>query len=371
MKPSTQTFFTDLAGMMPMDPEEMTPEEEIKAKKIDGMSAGTFTDMWGSEWTYKVDDLPAYVANTNRALESTRDSSGQIVGFPIDSMNHNHGAAVGWITGVSLAAGRPVIEFDVRWNWAGMDTIAADEMRYFSPSIDVGKMVIVGGSLTNWPATRTDDHQILLRPVELSSQMFSLDAPKIETGESFWTRLKELVSGLLKPAQTPTPEGETSMPEELTVVTPPAVVDLSSPEIAQLIDARAEERATAMLAQREHAANIISLSARLIGGTSDVPRGLPVAQEELTAFLSALPADQYPKAEAILSRILHAGLVNYQEQGHSRELQGTKELPDVIRPMLRSWLKAGKELSEFFQVNSVELGAQSDYNLTDFVSKEK
>jgi hypothetical protein len=365
MKPTTQTFFTDLAGQMITTGDA---EAAYQPRKIDGMSAGTFTDMWGQEWIYKTEDLPAYVANTNRALESTRDSAGQIVGFPIDASNHNHGSAAGWIVGVSLAADRAVIELDVRWNWAGASAVGSDEMRYFSPSIDVVHQVIVGGSLTNWPATRTDDHQILLRPVELSQQLFTLDAPAFEAGPSFWDRMTDLITGLFKPVQTP--KGD-SMPD-VTVPAPeapPAVVDLASPEITQLIEARAEERATAILAQREHAAHVAHLATRLIGGSADTPHGLPVDQTELQTFLASLSTAQYAQAESLLTRIAATGLVDFSEHGHSRTVQGGAELPEPIKPLLRKWIEKGHSIPDFFQANAVELGAQSDYNLTEFQTK--
>ena len=142
---------------------------------FDGMAAGTFVDMYGRKTTFEPGELGAYVTNTKRALESTRDGAGQIVGFPVDSLNHDNKQAAGWITDVNLAFGRDIIEFTARWNDMGKDLIGRDVMRYFSPTVDVANKVILGGSLTNWPATRTADHQLLLKPVELSAQMSTYD----------------------------------------------------------------------------------------------------------------------------------------------------------------------------------------------------
>ena len=44
-------------------------------------------------------------------------------------------------------------------------------MRFFSSTIDLGRMTILGGSLTNWPATRdVKSGRTLLRPIELSME---------------------------------------------------------------------------------------------------------------------------------------------------------------------------------------------------------
>ncbi len=169
------------------------------------------------------------------------------------------------------------------------------------------------------------------------------------------------------------------MPENITLSVPDAVleysspatvVDLSSPDMQLIINQRAAERASSILAERQHAAEIVNLATRLIGGTPEQPTGLPVAHDRLTAFLQALPADLYPEAEAILSAAATRDPIQYNEIGHSRAVQGTQPLPDAMKPALKAWLAAGSSLDEFFEANSVELGAMADYNLTEYVGKD-
>ena len=68
------------------------------------MAAGAFTDMWGREFEILPEDMQTYAVNTAFAIESTRDSKGDVVGLPISSMNHENREAAGWITGVELSA---------------------------------------------------------------------------------------------------------------------------------------------------------------------------------------------------------------------------------------------------------------------------
>ena len=356
---------------------------------FDGMAAGTFVDMYGRKTTFEPGELGAYVTNTKRALESTKDGAGQIVGFPIDAMNHDNKQAAGWITDVNLAFGRDIIEFSARWNDMGKDLIGRDVMRYFSPSIDISNKVILGGSLTNWPATRTADHQLLLKPVELSAQMSTYDDsanPLVMLGNvmsQMITELKSVLSGRQSPEIETAQEGE-SMTEETTTTTEapvaevvtlaaatiPAVVDLSSPDVMKLINERAETRAAALLAEREQKAHIAQLATRLTGGTTEKPIGLTVGHDRIVSFLSALPAELLPEAEAILVNAAEQAPIHFEEVGHSRVLQGTTQLPENIKPALSAWLGRGLSLEGFFETNSVELGVMSDYNLTEFSNKE-
>ena len=356
---------------------------------FDGMAAGTFVDMYGRKTTFEPGELGAYVTNTKRALESTKDGAGQIVGFPIDALNHDNKQAAGWITDVNLAFGRDIIEFTARWNDMGKDLIGRDVMRYFSPSIDISNKVILGGSLTNWPATRTADHQLLLKPVELSAQMSTYDDsanPLVMLGNvmsQMITELKSVLSGRQSPEIETAQEGESMIDETTTTTeaqpaevvtlaaaTIPAVVDLSSPDVMKLINERAETRAAALLAEREQKAHIAQLATRLTGGTPEKPIGLTVGHDRIVSFLSALPAELISEAEAILlSAAEHA--VSFEEIGHSRVLQGTTQLPETIKPVLASWLARGLSLEKFFETNSVELGVMSDYNLTEFISNKE
>lgn len=139
------------------------------AKPFDGMAAGSFTDMRGRKVEFDAADLPEWVANTREAIASTADDTGAIVGLPIDQRGHYHDEdAAGWIVDVNLSADGQKIRFTPRWTETGLRLIGQNLQRFFSPTVDPENRVIAGGSLTNWPATRTKKGKILLKPVELS-----------------------------------------------------------------------------------------------------------------------------------------------------------------------------------------------------------
>ena len=144
-------------------------------RKFDGMASGSFVDMRGKEVSFTKSELKEYMRNTQNILESTRSAKGELVGLPIDENNHDHNGGAGWIVGLSLDQKRGIIEFAANWTERGVELIGKNMRRYFSPTIDISNKVILGGSLTNWPATRTQQGRMLLRPVELSTGMFAVE----------------------------------------------------------------------------------------------------------------------------------------------------------------------------------------------------
>jgi hypothetical protein len=138
------------------------------AAPFDGMAVGDFVDMYGRSISIKREELEQYVANTKANLGATRDAAGNIVGLPIDTLNHDKGIAAGWIVDVSIAEGRDVLTFAPRWNETGRALIMGDELRYFSPTFDPRNKVILGGSLTNWPATKDAKEKRLLKPISMA-----------------------------------------------------------------------------------------------------------------------------------------------------------------------------------------------------------
>ena len=332
-------------------------------KTMDGMSAGTFTDMYGREFTFLAEELPVYVAKTKLALESTKDSTGNVVGFPIDTYDHVNGLAAGWIVDVNMSDdGRNIVQITPRWTGLGTNAIEADTMRYFSPSIDNVQQVIVGGSLTNWPATRTQDHQILLHPVELSASLLTPDAPEKQYF-NLLSSLRSLYNELRgKPVQPePEPQGEI-MPEPTAPVS--AVVNLSDPVVMAAIESRVAELTTARLAEAERLNGVKAFVASLSEKTPTIDA------EGLTAFLSSLTPEAAAKGMEIIKSTVTAEHIDFTEHGHGRQVNRSQPLPDSLKPIMLSWLKDGRTKAEFFQINAVELGNMEDYNLTEFVEKE-
>jgi len=143
--------------------------QQTGAKPFDGMAVGTFWDMRGIKAVFKQERLPYFLKNTKASILSTMDSNGYVVGLPIDPRGHYHDEnSAGWIVDVEMDPNGEKIKFYPRWTELGIELIGTDSQRFFSPTVDLENEVIMGGSLTNWPATRSPKGEILLKPVELS-----------------------------------------------------------------------------------------------------------------------------------------------------------------------------------------------------------
>jgi len=427
-------------------------------KPFDCMAAGDFVDMYGRATVIKREDLATFVVNTQRNIAATRAEGGEVVGLPIDWMNHNHGEAAGWIVDVALAGdGRDVILCTPRWNEMGRELIGKDTVRYFSPEFDPRAKCIVGGSLTNWPATRTREQKILLRPIALSQlsaiqvdesldervgkirgafrdftnswyvyavevfdgyliardedegKLYKVGFQEVEGGLTFddrtvWVEVKQtyieaamslfrdifnrVFSGLSKNQDQPAaPEVEEDPAEDpgsnsTTEVSMTDVSQLSKEErqallsqltsgselpaeLATLIDQRANERVSALLAVEQRKRDTAVLASRLVGGTAEAPRGLPVDKTELADFLLSLSPEQAEKATALLGKIQANGLVDFAERGHSREVSGTHELPAEYAAKLDNGELSLADLSN----PVLALGDLSQYNLSRWKEK--
>lgn len=389
-------------------------------RPFDGMAIGSFTDMWGRTVEFKREEMPEYLRNTQLALESTRDSNGEIVGLPIDGMNHNNREAAGWIVGVAMTETADRLLFTPRWTQMGVDLISGDLMRFFSPAIDVEHKVVAGGSLTNWPATRTKAGQILLRPVELSEGLFEVESAPIS---AVLEEIRSLFRNAFSREAAPSSKGEGAAPgvsekpgviememtqEELTaairaVVTESlaALPSKSAPAKAETTDlsafldmegltdtAKAQRKAELKgqleairkQAEMEYRSELVrlefenrmsELSQDLVSGSDRAPRGLRVSADELKEHLLKLNADEAKWWGEMLTDTVEKGFVEFSEMGHGRTLQGTRLLPGVIADQLKKWLASGQSLADFFTVNAVELGAMADYNLAEYQPKEK
>lgn len=151
---------------------ELQADDVDDGKLFDGFTHGEFVDMRGRNIIVEADEIEPYFTNTKSAIEATRSESGEIVGLPIDITDHDKGDAAGWIVGAELenVDDLEMIRFSARWTDIGRDVIENDLRRFFSATFDTQEQVILGGSLTNWPASRDEEGHVLLRPVELSER---------------------------------------------------------------------------------------------------------------------------------------------------------------------------------------------------------
>lgn len=169
-KATTGFIFVDLADLTP-------------GKSFDGLLAGTFLDMNLREVPIPPEDLPEIVANTNALIEEKRTESGELVGLPIDEKSHNKGDAAGWIVGAELVG--DVLKIVPKWTELGIEKIGKGIQRFFSATLDLKNKVIIGGTLTNWPAIKS------LRPIELQEGIYKLQGELLDE-DSFQARIEKV-----------------------------------------------------------------------------------------------------------------------------------------------------------------------------------
>jgi hypothetical protein len=354
-----QSFsFTELSGDQLVEP--------LGLKYIDGLAAGTFVSMSGEEVTFTPTELQTYIANTQKIIESTRTESGEIVGLPIDKDKHDHAGGAGWIVGLELDQTRNVIRFLVNWTQEGIDLIKGNIRRFFSPSTNPENKVILGGSLTNWPATRLETGQILLRPVELSQSIKEIDMPK--TLEEMFVDLK---AGILEAlGRTPPVENQAPVQPASPETTSPTLRELlNTPEAIEELGQRASQLAQEAIQAEKRKLHAVEFAARISGGTREKPFGLKSKPNEIVALLLSLPEKQARAVEKILEDNLNSA-IDFAEHGFDSEGFIQKpQLPAAIKPYAQQWVNAGKPIKDFFAQNP-ELGSADNYNLVEFM-KEK
>jgi len=339
-------------------------ELEKPLSSFDGMAAGSFTDMRGKKVSFTPAMLESYIANTKEVIESTRTDKGELVGLPIDMDGHDHKGGAGWITGVSKDATRDILKFDVNWTEAGRQLIESNTRRFFSPTVDPSNKVVLGGSLTNWPATRDSLGRMLLKPIELSQNLQELDMQDnlmqvdlfkslLELGKDFLAELKGR-----KVEAAPEPTKENDMPE-LTLAE-----FMQTPEAIAELEQRAEARAAELLQAEQLKVKVLDFAKSITG---DKPVGLAIKADELAAAILALP--ETDKVIELLSKVYEAKVLDFSEKGHAGELHNKQAVPAEIKPFINKFIEAGKTAADFFTANP-ELGAAEDYDLAEF-TKEK
>lgn len=342
--------------------------------KIDGLAAMSGRDMWGNEFTVLPEELPDYIANTQRVLNSTKDSKGKVVGLPIDCENHDRMGGAGWIQSLELAEGRDVIIFGVEWTEEGLEKVGNNETRYFSPTFDTENKQILGGSLTNWPGSRKPNGQYLLRPVELSRSKSILSFTKenqmtVETVPEVKPAWFENAINELKAVFAP------KKPDQKPEPTAASVRELMESDEARIeLARRANEIVANRVALYEREQHVIKLAADMVGGNSARPFGLAgIRAEEIVELLMGLPTSQSLAVERVITRLMDASAqVNFAELGSAGGGYARKpRVPAEYRGAVQLWVNEGKSLSAWFtQVgNDLGLDKAENYNLTEFVKE--
>jgi hypothetical protein len=352
---------------------ELQDDALTDGRAFDGVAFGTFRDMLGREIELDADDAGDYVDNTQAAIDATTTESGELVGLPIDAQGHDKGDGAGWIVGVELVEG--VIRLVPKWTEIGRELISKGIRRFFSATIDVSNKVVLGGTLTNWPATRDENNRVMLRPIELESKLQTVQeleladaAPLVESKGGTMPediKVEKVEKAPAAPVETPPEKAELAPDEMADVMAEFSNASQREPhELAQDLARRAERmaeaRVTKLLDERRSAWEIANLAAQFTGGKQ---YGLPIGIYELTDFLESLNASQFEAAKKLFSQITDHGLVEFQEVGHSRRLR-KQALPAEYHDSLRRTLDAGHSAAEYF--TELGLGDGSQFDLSQF-----
>ena len=331
--------------------------EELKY--IDGLAAGTFTAMNGREVSFDRGDLPSYIQNTMAIIESTRTEKGEIVGLPIDKDGHDHKGGAGWIVGLELDTRRNVIKFVVKWTKEGIDLIKGNIRRFFSPSADPSEKIILGGSLTNWPATRDTKGKMLLRPVELSQHIKEIDMPK--TIEELQAENVELTAKLQSATQEDNSE-VTELNEWMS----------SEGDGLEELSRKAQEKAELIIRAERRKDKAVEFASKVIGGTREKPFGLPIKSSRLVKLLLSLPEKQAAEVQELIG-LIYKNAIDFAEHGIDGSDYSMKpKLPAEFSDALRVWVDSGKPAKSWFaEMGETVVGKAEDWNLTEYNKAEE
>ncbi len=382
-------------------------EQGSEQKSFEGLAPGNFTEMWGRRISFSDADIIEIGNRTKIALSAKKVKEGDaFAGLPIEGTGHYSGGAVGWIKSASLSGDGKRVILNPEWNDEGKRILETKERRYFSPTIAVlgdesGERIIIGGTLTNWPAIRDENDLPLMKPVALEDGRFTF-APEPE--QNPLEKILDLVKGLskaddiesalqtsaLQAIEEHSSEGATNMDvkkmlEKMSAEDKAEFITALSLEseggIAEAIDQQLEAalknvdskvadivdtRVQAELQKRE----LESFATDLVGG-GEIGQGLPVEGDDLTEFLLSLKGDQIEKAKDIFTKIQTQGLTEFEEKGSSKindEKPGEKELSDDFKKIIKSNLSRGISLEQFFEAqDDMDL---KDYDLSEFEEKD-
>lgn len=184
---------SDLSGILRF---ELADDVLTEGKPFAGFAVGKFVDMYGRRVVTEDDDLPEYLANTQEQIEMY--IAKEMPGLPIDAKLHDKAEAAGWITKVEMgevedSEGKVVkaIMFFAQWTKLGVDAIQNKIMANFSPTFNDRDKVILGGSLTNWPATKDENGVPLLNAIQLCQGGYAMGFANLQD-ESLDERMRRV-----------------------------------------------------------------------------------------------------------------------------------------------------------------------------------
>lgn len=330
------------------------------ARPIHMFRPGTFTDMNGRETSFTLEDVQGIVTRFNRKRK------------PPITERHDFGRAIGrlqdvWTDTSGNLYGLP------KWNQDGKALLSNEVYDGFSCELDKdeGGWVLIGGSLTNYPAVGGLEPITLAAPPLQEIQPVSLPSEDVAAYHDVSERAQEIAAAFLEtsdalrqieaatsaalPSLPPAPsahvpapvdthqpiqQGVYSMSEPLEQAIPavPPLPTLPAADNAAMqarldaymaqieqrnaaIQAAAFARAQAEFDRRVHEMEQrgqIEQFARAKTTTStDQAYAMPCTAEELTSLLLETPSGVRSRWQTLLNRITAGGLVTFDEIGSS------------------------------------------------------
>jgi hypothetical protein len=347
-----------------------------------GFVEGEFVDALGRPVTVSGKDIETYLANTLALIKDTVDNSGKITGIPIDALNHERGNAAGWITDVSMGErnGRKGIIFHPIWTKLGVELVGGGLQKFFSATFDDENVVVVGGTLTNYPASRDEKRHIVNEPITLTEADDNEGELYAKVEKMFMGMLNKLFNRKAKPK----PKKGVFMDNDLKV--PKTIDELIqllgenedeggqqiSIDLAEMVDSAATEKAKVLLkeslAETERKAKVSSLVKEMTEGEGEAAFALGVNPKDLEAFLLSMDEDQFSLAVTTLTQIKEKGIIDFSENGSNDKGKGDKTpLPDYVQMKLRN-----KELELSDLSNPIlGLGDLKEYDLAEWEKEGK
>ena len=379
-------------------------------KAVEVLRPGTFRDRNGQVVEIAEEDLDAFVANFEAG------AAGQDV--PVDVL-HERAEAAGWVKRLFREGETLLAEID--WNALGTQLVGDKVYRYLSATIDMAQKLIKSISLVNFPAVKG------LAPVELSEGVYTLTrspglvraiinavttaflSEKEEEGDVELVIRKEedeivvyTADGERVLGRFPFGEGTEYADEEAAraaaqererevryfkkeaaesddkesgAMTEEELREMRE-QIRGEIEAEMAEEAQTLAEMREQVKAELEVELeerfaerqKLVEFAEEVcgreGLALSVKPDEVVEALEAIPAG--PERERVME-ILKAPIVEMGERGSGREGRGGKRaLEEPYAGQLREWLAAGFELGAWFEENADVVGAQGDYELSEF-----
>lgn len=371
-------FFVELQGLQ-------------QGKPFAGFAIGDFVDMFGREVKFEEDDYLTFQQNTQNAITAVKEKG--LPGLPIDARKHDKGDAAGWITGVELGSVKnskgesiPVLMLLAEWTRLGVELISEKIQTNFSPTVDLAKKVLRGGSLTNWPASVDGNGVPLFAAIELSEGVHALtaapekDKPKDEVIDMTADEIRELMRSEMQAMLAEQKEAAPATPQTIDLSgivdglagnREEMVAEIKQVMLAQqeAIRLEAQREAQKEIANARREARIVELCQNVTNGSNDVPFGLPVDGSDLKEFLMRLQPADLEFAQKLLTNLQESGRVAFGGLGHGKKVKGVVAVPDYAHSSLRAALAAGTSPQEFF--DAAGLGDATDYDLSVFIKEAK